>query len=83
MPQPLSTSLFHFTVGSIRFWFRLIFLTSGLAKLTKGNLPQLITPARSGQGTGHLWTGYVAIGQQRQSTKVPPAQAEKLTSDYG
>ncbi len=37
-------SFVRFTVGSIRFWLGVIFLTSGLAKLTHGNFPNTIGP---------------------------------------
>lgn len=37
-------SLIQFTIGSIRFWLGLIFLTSGLAKLTHNTFPNTMGP---------------------------------------
>lgn len=44
MRDSFLSSFFSFTVGSIRFWLGLIFLTSGLAKLTHNNFPNTIGP---------------------------------------
>ncbi|MDJ1469879.1 DoxX family membrane protein [Cytophagaceae bacterium DM2B3-1] len=41
---PSRQSLIRFTIGSIRFWLGLIFLTSGLAKLTHNTFPNTMGP---------------------------------------